>query len=91
MSGDTSNEAVSTAEAKDGLGRTLFRRPQKYHQGKRADPTSFEALERAAAGGKQKPPTNLEKELLFGDNPSKVRALKAAGFSDEKIYELLNR
>lgn len=92
MSGDTSNEqAISPTEAKLQLGRNLARRPQKHHQGERSDPTAFDALKLAAAGGGQKPPTKLEMDILFGDNPSQVRTFRSAGWTDDKIYEILNR
>ncbi len=72
------------------MGRTSFRRPKRDHEGQRADPTAFAALKAAAAGGEKKPPTDLEKKLLFDDNRSTVSALKGAGMSDEKIYEIIN-
>lgn len=88
--GDTSGEAIAPAAAKDSLGRTLFRRPQRDHQGKRADPTAFEALKRAAAGEGRKPPTKTDMDILFGENQSEVRILRDAGLSKEQIYEYLN-
>lgn len=91
MSGDSSNEqAISPTAAKDGLGRKSFRRPQKYHQGQRSDPTAFEALQRAMADDESKPPTPQEIKGLLDDNPLKVRVLRASGLSDEQIYDILN-
>lgn len=86
---NTNDNAISPTAAKLSLGRNLFRRVR--HEGQRGDSTAFEALKRVAAGQEQKPPTDLEKKLLFGDNKSSVRAFRAAGLTDEEIYNLLNR
>lgn len=79
---------VSPIELKRTFGRGILR-PGKHHQGKRADPTEFAAMSREE--DRKKDPTTLEKQLLFLANPKEVRTLKAAGFTDDQIYEMLNR
>lgn len=86
----SSEKAVASTFARQSLGRSSFRRPQKYHQGQRSDPTAYEALRQAAGKGNQNPPNELEMELLFKDNPKQVKIFQAAGLSNKQIYELLN-
>lgn len=86
---ESAGKAVSPVELKATVGRSTLR-PGKYHQGGRSDPTAFEALKRAAAGQQQQPLTPLEMKDLLESNPSRVRVLRAAGFSFEQIYEMLN-
>lgn len=86
---ESAGKAVSPTELKANLGRGVALRPGKHHQGRRADPTAWEALQRAAAGREQRPLTKLEMELLFRENQSEVRILQNAGFSKEQIYEYL--
>ena len=87
MSEDRAGEGkvTSPAAAKEGLGRG-FLRPKREHEGQRSAPTEYIASKRLA---KDKPPTPLEKLLVFGSNRSEVRVLKAAGISDDQIYEQL--
>lgn len=85
---ESSGKAVSPVELKANFGRGALR-PGKYHQEQRSDTTAFEALKRAAAGQRDKPPTDFEMDDLFRSNPSSVRALKGAGLSDKQIYEIL--
>lgn len=80
----------SSTEAKDSLGRTSFRRITKggSHIGTGSNTTEYLASRRLEKG-KPKPPTAREMGLVFEDNPSDVKVLRASGMSDAEIYETL--
>lgn len=91
MSEDRPGEGriVSSTDAKEGLGRTSFQRVAKDHVGERSNPTEWIASRRLENGMKSSDPTKSEKDIVFSENPKDVSTYRAAGMSDEQIYELL--
>jgi len=75
---------VSSAAVKQTMGRS-FLQTAKYHTGNRADPTHW-----AAEARDNRKPSAKEMQMLFDENPINVRALRAAGLSDEQIYDALS-
>ena len=82
---------VSPADAKGNLGRTLFRRVG--HQGKLLSDTEHKASERLAKSrdeGEEFVMTG-DRRLLFKENESQVRIYRGLGWSDQEIFEVLDR
>lgn len=88
MTETRSGEGMPTSRtaAKETMGRTFV---TMKHEGQLSRGTEYQASARLAGFKSQEGPTQQEMQMIFNENPSDVKAFKAAGMSQTEIYDIL--
>jgi hypothetical protein len=56
-----------------------------------SDNTAYQAINHADRSLGHRPPTRVEMDILFKENPKTVASYRRAGFSDQQIYDQLDK